>query len=401
MRYPRDMHGYGADPPDADWPGGARIAVQFVLNYEEGGENNILHGDAASEAFLSEIVGAAPWPGSATGTWNRSTNTAPAPASGGCTRLFTAPRHAGHRLRRRHRARPLARAGRRHAGGRLGDRQPRPEVDRLPDHTREAEARRHRRGDPPPHRGHRRAPARLVHRPLLGQHRRPRHRGGRLRLRLRHLRRRPALLARACRPPAADHPLHARRQRHALRHAAGLQLRRPVLRLPQGQLRHPLRRGRGRQPEDDVGRPALPPGRPPRPRRGARPLRRLRRRRTTGSGSRAASTSPGTGPRRHPAPAAAARPSEMDRADFVARFGGVFEHSPWIAERAHALELGPAHDTAVGLHSALARVFRSASERRAARRADRPPRPRRQARRGQAADRRSRPPSRPAPASTR
>ena len=62
-RYPRNMTGYGATPPDAGWPGGARIAVQFVLNYEEGGENNVLHGDAASEAFLSEIVGAAAWPG--------------------------------------------------------------------------------------------------------------------------------------------------------------------------------------------------------------------------------------------------------------------------------------------------------------------------------------------------
>ena len=63
MRYPRDMRGYGPNPPDRKWPGGAHVAVQFVLNYEEGGENNILHGDAASEAFLSEVVGAAPWPG--------------------------------------------------------------------------------------------------------------------------------------------------------------------------------------------------------------------------------------------------------------------------------------------------------------------------------------------------
>jgi putative urate catabolism protein len=61
--YPRDMKGYGQTPPDPKWPGGAHVAVQFVLNYEEGGENNILHGDAASEAFLSEIVGAAAWPG--------------------------------------------------------------------------------------------------------------------------------------------------------------------------------------------------------------------------------------------------------------------------------------------------------------------------------------------------
>jgi chitin deacetylase len=63
MTYPRDMVGYGRNPPAPDWPGGAYVAVQFVINYEEGGENNILHGDAASEAFLSEIVGAQPWPG--------------------------------------------------------------------------------------------------------------------------------------------------------------------------------------------------------------------------------------------------------------------------------------------------------------------------------------------------
>jgi len=56
--YPRDMIGYGNQPPHADWPGNARIAVQFVLNYEEGGENNILHGDSGSEQFLSEIIGA-------------------------------------------------------------------------------------------------------------------------------------------------------------------------------------------------------------------------------------------------------------------------------------------------------------------------------------------------------
>ena len=62
-RYPRDFQGYGAHAPDPNWPGGAKIALQFVINYEEGGENCVLHGDAASEAFLSEIVGAAAWPG--------------------------------------------------------------------------------------------------------------------------------------------------------------------------------------------------------------------------------------------------------------------------------------------------------------------------------------------------
>ncbi|WP_423206690.1 allantoinase PuuE [Paracoccus yeei] len=63
MRYSRDMIGYGQNTPDPRWPGGARIAVQIVMNYEEGGENSIEHGDAASEAFLSEIIGCQPWPG--------------------------------------------------------------------------------------------------------------------------------------------------------------------------------------------------------------------------------------------------------------------------------------------------------------------------------------------------
>jgi len=58
----RDLIGYGAAPPDARWPGGARIAVQFVVNYEEGAENSVLNGDAGSEAFLSEMVGAASHP---------------------------------------------------------------------------------------------------------------------------------------------------------------------------------------------------------------------------------------------------------------------------------------------------------------------------------------------------
>ncbi|MCJ8325072.1 MAG: allantoinase PuuE [Rhizobiales bacterium] len=63
LTYPRDMSGYGQTPPQANWPNKARIAVQFVLNYEEGGENNILHGDDASETFLSEIIGALPFHG--------------------------------------------------------------------------------------------------------------------------------------------------------------------------------------------------------------------------------------------------------------------------------------------------------------------------------------------------
>jgi putative urate catabolism protein len=61
--YPRDLVGYGTAPPHAQWPGDARIAVQFVINYEEGGENAIFHGDPAAEAFLTEWIGAQPVPG--------------------------------------------------------------------------------------------------------------------------------------------------------------------------------------------------------------------------------------------------------------------------------------------------------------------------------------------------
>ena len=60
--YPRDLVGYGRHPPHPQWPDGARIALQFVLNYEEGGENCVLHGDPASETFLSEIIGASAFP---------------------------------------------------------------------------------------------------------------------------------------------------------------------------------------------------------------------------------------------------------------------------------------------------------------------------------------------------
>ena len=68
--YPRDLHGYGA-PPQVTWPGGRQVALSLVLNFEEGGENCLVHGDEASEAFLSEIVGGAPWPGQR--HWNMET----------------------------------------------------------------------------------------------------------------------------------------------------------------------------------------------------------------------------------------------------------------------------------------------------------------------------------------
>src|SRR5258708_39987532 len=62
-KYPRDLAGYGRNPPDPRWPGKARVAVQFVVNFEEGDENCILHGDPASESFLTEVIGTMPWRG--------------------------------------------------------------------------------------------------------------------------------------------------------------------------------------------------------------------------------------------------------------------------------------------------------------------------------------------------
>ena len=86
--YPRDLAGYGARPPHARWPEGARIAVQFVLNYEEGAENSVLHGDAASETFLSEIIGASPFADRHC-RWSRCTSTGRVPASGACCACST------------------------------------------------------------------------------------------------------------------------------------------------------------------------------------------------------------------------------------------------------------------------------------------------------------------------
>ena len=63
MKYPRNLLGYGQNTPKVSWPNSSKIAIQFVINYEEGGENCLLHGDPASEAFLSEIVGAEQWIG--------------------------------------------------------------------------------------------------------------------------------------------------------------------------------------------------------------------------------------------------------------------------------------------------------------------------------------------------
>ena len=265
--------------------------VQFVVNYEEGGERNILHGDATSEAFLSDVLGAQPWPGqrhmnvesmyeygSRAGFWR-------------LWRLFTERKHAGDRVRRRHRARAPPRRGRGHARGAAGRSRATGSNGSTTRDVPEAEERAHMAEAIRIHTaGDRRAAARLVHRPQLGQHAQGRARRRRLPLFVGLLCGRPALLGERAEGAAPDHPLHARRQRHALHQPAGLRQRRGVLRLSQGCLRPALCRGRARA-QDDVGRAALPTGGT------ARDARRRWRafsttsRRATASGSRRGSTS--------------------------------------------------------------------------------------------------------------
>ena len=129
--------------------------------------------------------------------------------------------------------------------------------------------------------------------------------------------------------------------------------------------------GAGGPRQDVLDRPALPPDRPPGQDRRAEALPRLCTIATTASGSRAASTLPSIGQK--PIRTTGSNgPRQMTRDRFVERFGGIFEHSPWIADRAFDLELGPAHDSATGLHNALARMFRSRLARRTPRRPDTP-----------------------------
>jgi hypothetical protein len=111
--YPRDLRGYGRNPPHPHWPGEARIAVQFVVNFEEGGENNILHGDRASEAFLSDVLGAQPWPGHACGLL-------------AAMAYFHRAKVAGDRVRRGDRLEAKPGSGCRDERGGLGYRQPQP-----------------------------------------------------------------------------------------------------------------------------------------------------------------------------------------------------------------------------------------------------------------------------------
>ena len=358
-RYPRDFSGYAATPPNAQWPGGARIAVQFVLNYEEGGENCLLHGDAASEAFLSEIVGAAPWPGQR--HWNMESIYDYGARSGfwRLHRLFTQAQVpvtvygvASALARAPEQVEAMQTAGWEIASHGLKW------ID-YRDHSEEAEA-----ADM--------AEAIRLHTEVTGEPPRGWY-CGRTSANTVRLAAQTGVFDYISDTYDDDLPYWS--------DIAGTdQLIIPYT-LDCNDMRFATPQGfnsgdqfytylkdtfdalyaegeAGAAKMMSIGLHCRLIGRPGRVQALARFLDYIQ-------GFEGVWT-----PRRieiadhwratHPA-ATRLRPSRMDRTEFVERFGGIFEHSEWIAERAFDLELGPAHDSAAGLHNALARMFRSAS----------------------------------------
>ena len=358
-RYPRDFRGHGPNPPDAAWPGGARIAVSLVLNYEEGGENNILHGDAGSEAFLSDIAGAAPWPGQR--HWNMES-------------IYDYGARAGfwrlHRLftglglpvtifgvtsalaRNPEQVAAMLAAGWEIASHGLKW------VDHR-DMAPEEEARQIAESF--------RLHQEVVGAPPQGWY------TGRCSMNTVRLTAETARLDWISDTYDDDLPywlevgardqlvipytLEANDMRFATApgYTDGAQFF-TYLRDSFDVLYAEGQAGRAKMFSVGlhnrlIGRPGKIAG-----------LRRFLDHAMAHDGVwfprrvDIARHWAATHPHRR-----IERPSRMTRERFIARFGGIFEHSPWIADRAFDLELGPAHDSAIGLHNALARIFRSAS----------------------------------------
>lgn len=359
-RYPRDLLGYGATPPDARWPGGAKIAVSMVLNYEEGGENNILHGDAGSEAFLSDIAGAAPWPGqrhwnmesiydygARAGFWRLHrlfTGMAiPVTIYGVATALARSPEQV---------------AAMKAAGWEIASHGLKWVEHRdMPENVERAAI----------------AEAIRLHTEVVGE--RPRgwytgrcsvntvrlvtEEGGFDWLSDTYDDDLPYWIEAGSRDQLViPYTLEANDMRFAT--APGYIEGQQFFQYLKDSFDTLYAEGAaGSAKMFSVGLHCRLIGRPGK-------IAGLKRFLDYAQGHDGVWF-----PRRidiarhwaaiHPH-TRRQRPSAMDRATFVARFGGVFEHSPWIADRAFDLELGPAHDTATGLHNALARIFRSASE---------------------------------------
>ena len=355
-RYPRDLTGYAATPPQADWPGGAKIAVQIVLNYEEGGENCILHGDPASEAFLSEITGATPWPGqrhwnmeslydygARAGFWrvHRLLADLPVTVYGVATALARAPEQV----------KAMQCAGWEIASHGL----------KWIEHKDMSEAEERAQI----------AEAIRLHTAVTGDAPRGWY-TGRCSMNTVRLAAETGQFAYVADSYADDLP-------YWLRTGGRDQLIVPYT-MDCNDMRFAIQAGftAGDQFESMIkdsfdmlyaegcaGTPKMLSiglhcrmiGRPGRAMALKRVLEHMQAHEGVWFATRLQIADHWAA--RHP-PQVGLRPSEMPRAEFVTVFGGMFEHSPWIAEGAFDLELGPTHDTAQGVHSALARVFRCA-----------------------------------------
>ncbi|WP_099867389.1 allantoinase PuuE [Pararhizobium haloflavum] len=361
MRYPRDLHGYGETPPHPQWPGGAVIAVQFVVNYEEGGENCVLHGDAASEAFLSEIPGAQPWPGQR--HWNME-SVYEYGARAGFWRL--------HRLLTREnvpvtvygvaealRRSPAQVAAMQAAGWEIASHGLK-WID-YRDHGRNAE-----RADMDE--------AIRLHAAITGE----RPAGwytGRCSENTVDLVTGEGGFAYVSDSYADDLPYwHEHAGRHQLVVPYTLETNdmrfSTISGFAQGEDFYAYLRDafdtlhaegmEGSPKMLSIGLHCRLAGRPGRLAALKRLISYMKGRDRVWFATRLDIANHWRA--NHPPVAGTLIPSRMERADFVSRFGGVFEHSPWIAERAFDGELGPANDTADGLHFALKLAFRLASD---------------------------------------
>jgi OHCU decarboxylase len=357
-RYPRDMTGYGGAVPAAQWPNGAKIAVQIVLNYEEGGENNILHGDAASEAFLSEITGAAPWQGqrhwnmesiyeygSRAGFWrvHKLLKNTPITVYGVATALMRAPQQL----------KAMKEAGWEIASHGL-------------------KWIEHKDMEPQEERAQIREAIRL-HTEVVGEAPRGWY-TGRCSMNTVDLAAEEGDFAYIADSYADDLPYWVR--------AGGKDQLIVPYTMDCNDMRFAIQAGytNGDQFESylkdsfdmlyaegaegapkmlSIGLHCRLIGRPGRAMALKRALEHFAKHDGVWFATREQIADHWAS--LHP-PAEGAAPSDMDRETFVAEFGGMFEHSPWIAEGAFELELGATHDNAAGIHNALARVFRNASE---------------------------------------
>ncbi|WP_199520127.1 allantoinase PuuE [Fulvimarina endophytica] len=352
------MAGYGANPPAANWPNGAKIAVQIVLNYEEGGENNILHGDAASEAFLSEITGAQPWPGkrhwnmetiyeygSRAGFWrvHRMLKDVPVTVYGVATALARAPEQV---------------AAMKEAGWEIASHG----LKWIEHKDMSAEEEREQIRE-----------AIRLHTEVTGEAPRGWY-TGRCSMNTMELAAEAGDFAYLADSYSDDLPywmeaggkdqlvvpytMDCNDMRFAIQ--AGFTTGEDFEAMLRDAFDVLYEEGEAGSPKMmSIGLHCRLIGRPSRAAALKRALDYFRSHEGVWFATRLEIAEHWA--REHP-PVKGLRPSRMDRETFVAEFGGVFEHSPWIAEGAHGLELGTMHDTATGVHSALARIFRSASD---------------------------------------